>query len=265
MCLIAFANGVGEHVLVIAANRDEDHARETLPAHFWTDTPDVYGGRDVVAGGTWLGISTRGRVAAITNVRSFPARRGEKSRGALCREFLVSNDRALPYAAAVLRNRAEYGGFNLLVHDGETLCYLSHAIDAPLIVARGVHAVSNAALNDPWPKVERTKRALDKAIVGSGPDVAETLFAMLASREGADDSLLPETGYGLEMERQLAPVFIASQSYGTRSSTVILWRRDGQVTFEERSFGPGGVPIGIERKLLRVRKHTPDNPRPKIS
>jgi uncharacterized protein with NRDE domain len=252
MCLIVLANDVGEHVLAIAANRDEDYGRETLPAHFWTDTPDVYGGRDAVAGGTWLGISTRGRVAAVTNVRSFGAKRGAKSRGALCREFLAGDASALAYAMAVLRSRADYGAFNLLVHDGRRLYYVSHAIEAPMLVERGIHAISNAALNDRWPKVDRTKRDLREALDLARPDLVEAMFALLANRDVVDDHLLPDTGYGLEIERKLAPVFIVSPGYGTRSSTVLLWRRDGSVTFEERSFGPEGVPLGIVRKEFSV-------------
>lgn len=252
MCLIVFANDVGDHVLALAANRDEDHRRETLPAHFWTDAPSVFGGRDAVAGGTWLGISTRGRLAAVTNVRRAGASRGRISRGALCREFLVGNDTALPYSIAVVRAHAEYGAFNLLVHDGQRLSYASYASEAPTTVACGVHAISNAALDDPWPKVERSKRALGEALDGPRPDLADAMFALLESREGADDRLLPDTGYGLEIERELAPAFIASQLFGTRSSTVVLWHRDGHVTFEERSFGPGGTPMGVVRQEFRA-------------
>jgi uncharacterized protein with NRDE domain len=252
MCLIAFANDLDDHVLAIAANRDEDHRRATLPADFWTDDPTVFGGRDVVAGGTWLGVSTRGRVAAVTNVRSSRAGRGRASRGTLCREFLAGNDAAKPYSDAVLRNRAEYGVFNLLVHDGRSLGYVNHAVDAPVLVAPGVHAVSNAALNDPWPKVERAKRALRDALDAPRVDLVEAMFVFLASREGADDRLLPDTGYGVDVERELASVFIASQVFGTRSSTVVLWRRDGHITFEERSFGPGGALTGVVRQQLRV-------------
>jgi uncharacterized protein with NRDE domain len=247
VCLIALANDVADDVLVLAANRDEDHGRKALAAHFWPDTPGVYGGRDLAAGGTWLAISTRGRLAAVTNVRSAGGPRGPISRGQLCREFLAGDEAALPYSTAILRNRAAFGAFNLLVHDGQSLYYVDHAADAPVAVARGVHGISNAALNDPWPKVERGKRALADALAGPRSRLVEALFAMLASREGADEALLPATGYELEVERELAPIFIASQGYGTRCSTVVLWRRDGHVTFEERSFGPGGVPSGVVR------------------
>ncbi len=247
MCLIVLANDVEDHVLVIAANRDEDHRRDTLGAHFWPDTPGIYGGRDVVGGGTWLGISTRGRLAAVTNVRTTRTGRGSVSRGLLCREFLAGDEAALPYCAAVLRKRGVFGAFNLLVHDGRSLYYVHHAIDTPVAVTRGVHGMSNAALDDPWPKVERGKRALADALHGPRAELAEALFTMLASRDGARDPLLPDTGYDVEVERQLAPIFIASPTYGTRSSTVILWQRDGRVTFEERSFGPGGVPAGVVR------------------
>jgi uncharacterized protein with NRDE domain len=252
MCLIVFANDVGDYVLALAANRDEDYRRETLPAHYWKDALSVFGGRDAVAGGTWLGLSTRGRLAAVTNVRRAGASRGRLSRGDLCRDFLVGNDAALPYSTAVLSDRAEYGGFNLLVHDGERLICVNYADDAPALVASGVHGISNARLDDPWPKVERSKRALRDALDGPRADRVEAMFNLLASRERADDRLLPDTGYGIEVERELAPAFIASELYGTRSSTVVLWQRDGRVTFEERSFGPGGVPLGLVRQEIAL-------------
>jgi uncharacterized protein with NRDE domain len=252
MCLIVFASDLGPYVMAIAANRDEDHRRPALPAQFWADAPRVYGGRDVVAGGTWLGISTRGRLAAVTNVRSSRASRGRVSRGALCRDFLIGDDAAEPYSSAVLRERAEYGAFNLLVHDGRSLFYLNHTIAAPVAVASGIHGMSNGALNEPWPKVERSKSALREALDGAMIDLVEAMFAFLASRERVDDGFLPDTGYGADVERELSPAFIVSQSYGTRASTVVLWHRDGRVTFEERSFGPGGVPAGAVRAEFTI-------------
>jgi uncharacterized protein with NRDE domain len=252
MCLIVFANDNSRYVMAVAANRDEQYARPTTSAHFWRDAVDVYGGRDVVARGTWLAISTRGRLAAVTNVRRFGRRQGEVSRGTLCREFVTGSEDAMSYANTVRQRRADYGAFNLLVHDGRALVYVSHDIDAPIVVASGVHAVSNAALDDPWPKVVRSRRAFAAGLSGPESDLSNALFELLANRDVASDQLLPDTGYGIDVERELSPPFIAGQHFGTRSSTVVLWRRDGTAFFEERSFGPVGAPLGVVKAELDV-------------
>jgi len=252
MCLVVFAHDSGDHVLAVAANRDENYERQSLPLHAWPDAPGMWGGRDALAGGTWLGVSARGRLSAVTNVRRVGASRGRISRGALCREFLTSDEAALSYSIAVLGHRADYAAFNLLVFDGRSLCYVNQAMVAPVVVPRGIHAVSNAALNDPWPKVERARRALGEALDVARADLVDAMFALLANRDGVDDDLLPDTGYGVGVERDLASIFVATEGFGTRCSTVVLWHRDGLVTFEERSFGPGGTPGAVVRKELTV-------------
>jgi uncharacterized protein with NRDE domain len=252
MCLIAFASDVGDKVLVLAANRDEYHARGTDPAHAWSDAPQVFGGRDREAGGTWLALSRAGRLAAVTNVRGgLPERRG-RSRGALCRDFVVGHDDALAYGARVIGAREEYANFNLLLHDGRSFRYVSRTADAPVAIAPGIHGLSNAALDVPWPKVARATAALRTALEGPADALVGVLFTMLADRRGAADAELPGTGVPLEIERDLAPIFIASSVYGTRCSTVIVWDRDGHVSFEERSFGPEGQPAGTVRTELFI-------------
>jgi len=252
MCLIAFASDVGAKVLVLAANRDEYHARGTDPAHTWSDAPRVFGGRDREAGGTWLALSRAGRLAAVTNVRGgLPERRG-RSRGALCRDFVVGDEDAVTYGARVIGDREEYADFNLLLHDGRSLRYVSRALDAPVAIAPGIHGLSNAALDVPWPKVERATTALRTALEGPADALVGALFAMLADRRGAADAELPGTGLPLEVERDLAPIFIASGVHGTRCSTVIVWDREGHVSFEERSFGPEGRATGTVRAELLI-------------
>jgi uncharacterized protein with NRDE domain len=253
VCLIAFATGVGEYVTVLAANRDEYHARPTLQASAWSDAPEIWGGRDLEAGGTWLALSRTGRLAAVTNVRGSTRERGERSRGSLCRDFVTGSTDADAYARRVLEERAHYADFNLLVHDGHSLQYVHRGLDAPVPVAPGVHGLSNAALDVPWPKVVRATGAVRAALEGPPGALVGALFEMLADRHGAADEDLPCTGVPLELERDLAPIFISSAVYGTRASTVIVWRRDGTATFEERSFGPDGVAIGAVRKELVLR------------
>ena len=250
VCLIAFATGVGENVIVLAANRDEYYARRTMRASAWADAPEVWGGRDLEAGGTWLALSRTGRLAAVTNMRGPARERGERSRGNLCRDFVTGSADAATYARRVIAEQTHYADFNLLVHDGRSLQYANRVLSAPVRVAPAVHGLSNAALDVPWPKVVRATAALRAALQGPAAALVGALFAMLADRQGAPDEELPGTGISLEAERDLAPIFIPSAVYGTRASTVIVWRRDGHVSFEERSFGPEGVAMGVVREEL---------------
>jgi uncharacterized protein with NRDE domain len=252
MCLIAFASDVGENVLVLAANRDEAYARRTAPAAAWSGAPQVFGGRDLEAGGTWLAFSTAGRLAAVTNVRTWPPARGGRSRGALCGDFVTGDASAAAYGATVVAERAHYAEFNLLVHDGHSFQYINGAGGPPVAIAPGIHGLSNALLDVPWPKVTRATAALRAAIEGPADALVSDLFGMLADRRGASDEDLPNTGIPAQLERDLAPIFIASSVYGTRSSTVVVWRRDGRVSFEERSFGNDGVALGVVRTELLV-------------
>ena len=260
MCLIAVAHGAGENLLVLAANRDEYHARPSLPAAPWADAPDVFGGRDEREGGTWLGVARSGRLAAVTNVRGRPAGKAPRSRGALCADFLRGAEDAASYARRVADERALYGDFNLLVHDGRSLVYVHSSADAPVGVAQGIHGLSNAALDVPWPKVRRSTAALRRALEHPAEALGDDLFAMLADRRPPSGGDLPNTGLPHEVERDLAPIFIASAVYGTRCSTVVVWRRDGRMSFEERSFGPDGEEAGVVRKVLETTS-TPASPR----
>lgn len=184
----------------------------------------------------------------MTNVRRWPPERGARSRGALCQDFVLGARNAATYAANVLAEREHYADFNLLVHDGRSLVAVNGGSGRATLVAPGIHGLSNASLDVPWPKVARATAAMRDALAGDA--LTASLFTMLADRRGASDAELPRTGVPLELERDLAPIFIASAVYGTRSSTVIVWRRDGRVSFEERSFGPHGVALGVVREEL---------------
>jgi len=249
MCLIAFAADVGAYWLVLAANRDEAHARSTLAAHAWKDAP-VLGGRDLAAGGTWLAFGRSGRLAAVTNVRRGVPEAGARSRGLLCSEFAGGSVDAASYAREVAAAREHYAGFNLLVCDRRSIEYASRDAAGAVTVSPGIHGLSNAALDVPWPKVRRATETLRGALDGPEHELVPALFALLADRRGAPDAELPATGVPLDLERRLAPIFIASPGYGTRSSTVVLWRRDGRVTFEERSFDASGASSGVVREAF---------------
>lgn len=279
MCLIVLAWQVHpDYPLLVAANRDEFFARPSAAAAFWDDAPTVFAGRDLQAGGSWLGI-TRPRLidaagkpspmsglsatgnpgaghacvvqqaawhqgfAALTNFREpTPAPVAAPSRGGLVAGFLRDCAAAhLPDLAGCLERTAsragDYGGFNLLVGDGQRLGYYSNRGGAPRWLAPGIYGISNHLLDTPWPKLAVAKTAFAAALPGL-PSL-EPLFALLRDEEIVADEHLPDTGVSHEWERRLSAIFVRSPAYGTRASTVIVVARDGTTRFVERSFGPG--------------------------
>ncbi|HVY46421.1 MAG TPA: NRDE family protein [Minicystis sp.] len=253
MCLVAFAHDVGPYELVLAANRDERYDRPTAPADAWPDAPSVLGGRDLEKGGTWLAIATSGRLAAVTNVRRGAPVAGPRSRGELCAAFVRGADEAPAFAERAFAERASYGSFNLVVRAGGRMAYASSVASVGVAdVARGVYGLSNASMDVAWPKVVLAKRVLAEALELPTDAMTEELFAMLADRSLPDDERLPSTGVPRDVERALAPVFVVTPAYGTRSSTVVVWRRGGDVAFEERRFGAGGRLEGVTRRTTRV-------------
>ncbi|QWV94153.1 NRDE family protein [Geomonas oryzisoli] len=228
--------------LVVAANRDEYYQRPTQPAHFWEDAPHVFAGRDLVHGGTWLGVTATGRIAALTNYRdpSDLHRHGPSSRGQLVSGFLTEDAGAEEYLARLRDSGISYGGYNLLVGDSERLFCYSNKSDRVLPIEPGIHGLSNHLLDTPWPKVCRGKDGLDR-ILARQDFAVEELFALLADHTHPPDQELPDTGVGLELERMLSPIFITSAQYGTRCSTVLLVDHSGKATFIERSFEGGAA------------------------
>lgn len=244
MCLILFAHKVHpEFPLVLAANRDEQYARPTQPASFWRDYPHIYAGRDLDQSGTWLGIARSGRVAAVTNFRDGNAvKNSQRSRGELVSNYLRGSQGPAEYANRVRRDGHNYNGFNLLVGDIDELYYVSNRNGGVTAVAPGVHGLSNGLLNTQWPKVTRGCAALEQLMHARSQDLVDGLFGILADRTTADDADLPDTGIGLPRERSLSSAFIASSTYGTRASSVVLVNNHGQVVFVERSFSERGKP-----------------------
>ena len=251
MCLILLAWRVHpDYPLVVAANRDEFFARPTAPAGFWADAPEIFAGRDLEAGGTWLGATRRGRFAALTNYRD-PARirRGTPSRGELVAAFLQGEAAPADYVARLRPRAGDYNGFNLLVGDGRDMHYFSNVAEesghiGPL--APNVYGLSNHLLDTPWPKVARGKSALTAAL-DALPE-AEPLFELLRDDHQAADEELPRTGVSLEWERLLSAAFIRSPAYGTRSSTVVLRDTAGNTTFIEQTWDRDGGPAGRVQK-----------------
>ncbi|HEU0013959.1 MAG TPA: NRDE family protein [Longimicrobium sp.] len=241
MCLIGLAwRAHPRWRLVVAANRDELYARPTAPAAFWEDAPEVLAGRDLRAGGTWMGITRAGRFAAVTNYHgSGEMRPAPRSRGGLVAGFLRGTESPGAYARGVEAAGGEYGGFNLLVGDGGALAYVSNRAPGVRLLEPGVYGLSNHLLDTPWPKVRRARDAVRQALAGDGGELDAPLLEMLADRIVAADGELPDTGVGIERARLLSPPFIATDLYGTRASTVLSVAADGEVRFVERTVTPG--------------------------
>ncbi|WDY58280.1 NRDE family protein [Pseudomonas sp. PSKL.D1] len=242
MCLIVFAWRPGHALpLIVAANRDEFYARPTQALAAWEDAPGVHAGRDLEAGGTWLGVGPDGRFAALTNIRDPGQAVGPRSRGELVAAYLQSELGVEAYLDQVASRSGQYSGFNLLVGDGQQLGYLHAREAAPRILAPGVYGVSNAGLDTPWPKLVKARQGLEGLLEAADP---QQLLTLLSDGEIAPDADLPETGVGMATERLLSSVFIASQNYGTRASTVLIVDDQGRRRLIERSFGPFGGHLG---------------------
>lgn len=243
MCLIIFAHRVHPgYPLLLAANRDEFHARPTAPAAFWEDRPHLLAGRDLSAGGTWMGITRGGRFAAVTNYRD-PGRNGAapRSRGELPLAWLDGDDSAGACLARIAARRDDYAGFNLLLGDRDGLWYYSNAAtgEDPRRLAPGVYGLSNAVLDTPWPKVELGKARMRELM--SGPVDHRALLGVVQDRELADPAALHPLGLREEMDRQLSAQFINAGDYGTRSSTTLLWDSAGGIDWREHSYDREGV------------------------
>jgi uncharacterized protein with NRDE domain len=240
MCVIYFA--VGQRVdwpLILIANRDEFYDRRTAPAALWDDGSGIFAGRDLVSGGTWLGVTDTGRFAAVTNYRDPNAPEGRRSRGLLVADFLRAGESAAEYMNALTSTAAEYSGFNLLVGEinkkGCEVVYFSNRENMIRELRPGIYGLSNHLLDTPWPKVSRGKERF-RTIVEGGFSSNEEFFELLADPQLAEDEGLPDTGVGYEKEKILSPIFIKTPIYGTRCSTVVTFDANGRAKLDERVF-----------------------------
>jgi uncharacterized protein with NRDE domain len=244
MCLIVFAwRAHPDYPLIVAGNRDEFYARRTRPAAWWGHSVSLLAGQDEEAGGTWLGITRRGRFATLTNVRA-PSERNPHapSRGALVLAALQASERGDRWITNHLPRTAGFNGFNLLVGNvladsegGGSLAYFSNRLDAPpRVLEPGVYGLSNAFLDTPWPKVTRAVGRFACSIANRVR--LDQLLKLMSDRQPAKDSDLPSTGVPLDWERALSAIEIRANGYGTRASTVLTVRADGLTTYFERSF-----------------------------
>lgn len=245
MCLIVFAwRRHPDYPLVVAANRDEYLDRPAVPAHWWTDAPELLAGRDLEAGGTWMGLSRGGRFAALTNYRD-PSRRvsGAPSRGALVRDALAASADAHATLCHIAAHSTRHAAFNLLLGDGEHLGVLESTTGTVRLLEPGVYGLSNHLLDSPWPKLVKARERLAALLPGlTAESVAgdDAVLALLRDPTPAPDPHLPDTGISLEWERWLSPAFIRAPGYGTRCSSLVLVGRDAQVRLREWSWDRHG-------------------------
>ena len=229
--------------LVVAANRDEFHHRATAPLQWWQEAPRLAAGRDLEAGGTWLGVTRGGRFAALTNVRHPAAGGAPRSRGHLVRDVLLEPTEVPGSLAEPARQRHAYGPFNLLALGAGGLYYLNNIDgEAPQALEPGVYGLSNAGLDTPWPKLTRGREAFASLVARDAAPKA--CFEMLYDSTPAADEELPNTGVGLDFERRLSALFVRGEGYGTRCSTVVRMAADGHAEIHERRFDAGARQTG---------------------
>jgi uncharacterized protein with NRDE domain len=234
MCLIFTAiNYHPVYKLIVAANRDEFYSRKTAAASYWSDHPDVLGGRDLQAGGTWMGMNKNGKIAMLTNYRD-PANimRDAPSRGFLVSDYLENDADAESYLKSL--QPAKYNGFNLIVGDVNQLWYLSNYKDGITKLDKGLFGLSNHLLDTPWPKVVRGKKKL-APILGKSDLTTAELMEFLYDTEVATENL-PNTGVSPDLEKALSSMFIKTPGYGSRCSTVVLVDKENHVKFSERVY-----------------------------
>ena len=255
MCLAVIAiDAHPRYAVVVAANRDEFHGRRAEAAHWWRDDAGapLLAGRDLEGGGTWLGIAKNGRWGFVTNVRE-PGRHDPRapSRGGLVPALLRDSRAPLEAIGLAVGGAKGYNGFNLVGGTRERAAFGSNRGERAVALTRGVHGVSNAQLDTPWPKLARTVAGLASWVAAGGADL-QPLWPLLADRRPTPDAELPDTGLTRERERLLSAPFIVSESYGTRCSTLLAVSRSGDVDFVERSFDAAGNPSGEVAFRFRI-------------
>ncbi len=237
MCLIFFS--LKQHPtykLIVAANRDEFYNRKTAVAHFWEDHPTILGGRDLEACGTWMGINKAGRISLLTNYRDPQnINPNAPSRGQLVSDYLLTKDEPKTYLESIDKNGKTYNGFNLIVGNPDTLWYYSNYRQGITEITPGFYGLSNHLLETPWPKVIRGKEKLKPVLSQIQIDPGQ-IFEVLYDDQRAVDDQLPNTGLTLERERALSSMFIKTENYGSRCSTVVLIDYNNNVLFTERVY-----------------------------
>jgi uncharacterized protein with NRDE domain len=256
VCLIVAAWRMHPELpLILAGNRDEFHTRPAAPADWWPEAPELLAGRDLEAGGTWLGVTLGGRYGVITNYREGSPRGGEVSRGLLLTDWLSGDEPADVFADRLEQEEQRYAGFNLLFGDPATLRYHTNREAISRELEPGIHGVSNALLDTPWPKLVVTRERLAE-LLADGRTTPDEILDILADTRpaGEDGETDPSLDAALDpaVRRVLSAPFILTPTYGTRCSTVVLFRADGGAEFVERRFDPAGETSGETRISFRL-------------
>ena len=239
MCVLLFSwKQHPKYPFVMASNRDEHYERPTKALHFWEDYPDVLAGRDLQAGGSWMGFSKKHRFAAITNYRNGLHKGTTLSRGNLVKDFLVSDKDPAVFFESMQNTFEEYNGFNFLFGVRSSLYYCNNEDKKLVEIAPGLYGISNAVLDTPWFKIELGKAKL-KGILAQEEIVADNIFEMLQDTTQAPDDLLPKTGISMEREKLLSSLFIKSNNYGTCSSALITVDTKKTIHFTEKEYTVG--------------------------
>jgi uncharacterized protein with NRDE domain len=250
MCLLVLAwLSHPRYRLVVAGNRDEFHDRLAAPLGWWTDVPGILAGRDLRAGGTWMGLSRSGRFAVVTNFRNVEsaAPEGSPSRGQLVPRFLGDDRAPGPFVEELSEAAPRFAGFNLLVGGSSSLHYYSNAVDErPRELPPGIYGLSNHRLDEPWPKLTRTRARFTAALEDEDPAPAD-LLDLLADRESAGATETATTGLPEELERALSAPFVRHDHYGTRCSTLVRVEHGGRTVVHERRFDARGAVSGSSR------------------
>lgn len=243
MCLVVLAwRQQPESPLIVAGNRDEFHARPTQELHWWSDQPDILGGRDLQAAGTWLGLHRNGRFATVTNFRDAEKPSAKfRSRGLLVSEFLLDTSTPIDYLQNIDGDR--YAGFNLLLSDGETLAWYSNRAPEPQLLEPGIYGLSNALLDSPWHKVRRSKSAMTDLLQNNSINETQ-LLRLLADREQAPVGEIDSERLPFATARSISAPFIVHPDYGTRSSSIVLRDSSGDWRIKERRFDAAGIVSG---------------------
>ncbi|MBD3617764.1 MAG: NRDE family protein [Gracilimonas sp.] len=253
MCLITFAyKNHPKYNLILAGNRDEFYGRPTRKAQFWTDEnhPEILAGKDLKGGGTWLGVHKDGRWGALTNYRD-PSiiKEDPPSRGELVLDYLKSGKSGMDYLQDITKKADEYNGFNLLLWDSKGFYHYSNQNKKVTNISDGIHGISNALLDTPWPKVTAANRQLEEIISREEINKAK-LFELLRDDTRASEDDLPVTGIPRNLEKAVSSIFIKTENYGSRCSTVLLIDKEGKIDFTERSFEPGSAKLFDENSFV---------------
>ncbi|MFL2583887.1 MAG: NRDE family protein [Gammaproteobacteria bacterium] len=256
MCLVLAAyNSHPDYKLVLIANRDEFHNRPSKILHNWDSNPNILGGKDIEAGGTWLATSAAGRIATITNVRKsnsdVPALR---SRGLLVTDFLETSMHIDQFNQKLIQSADNYAGYNLLTFDQSQLCCFNNVTKSVEKLAPGIYTLSNADIHTSWPKTRRIRKNFESLINTSSINFEENLFRIMRDDQQAPDEILPATGVSKRMEKQLSSIFIIGEHYGTRCTSIITIDNRGLLSFYERSYNRDGNVCGNQKLFVELGK-----------